>query len=109
MNAPSTRSKLLAMTAVSMLVMIDATATAVFVNNMGLAMEANPIMRYVLAETGIMGMFVAKGIGLSIYWSAMRMWKDYTGKEYSLIPDLALIAIFIPVCLGGIGMAVASS
>lgn len=89
------------MSAASLFVLLDAVATSMMVTRYGLDTEANPFMRHVIQTSGFAGMYMVKLAGLALYWASMTWYKDTTGREYDLWPEVLILLVFVPTVVVG--------
>lgn len=75
----------------------DTAATALFVYKYGVEMEANPIMAWVLENTGYTGFILWKLITLA-FWLLLS-------KRINIIIHWSLCIIMVPVVIAGVQVA----
>ena len=85
----------------SWLWLLDTVFTTVFVSNLGLEAEANPIIRNVMAYWGFGGFWLLKALILSGWVLINGLYKDTYKKELDPIINICLVLLMIPVVLAG--------
>lgn len=91
--------------AFTLLWLLDATFTTMFVLQYGVEMEANPFLRDLIAKFGLSALWAIKAIAWLGWYGVNKLYERKRGKPISWTIDAGLVAILIPVCVMGFRVA----
>jgi hypothetical protein len=89
----------------SLLWLLDTVFTTIFVRDLGLEAEANPLIRNVIEFWGFSGFWLLKALILSGWMLLNSLYKDKYNKELPSFINICLTFIMIPVVVTGAIMA----
>jgi Domain of unknown function (DUF5658) len=85
----------------SWLWLLDTVFTTLFVSELGLEAEANPLIRNVIEFWGFGGFWLLKALILSGWILLNSLYKDKYNKELPSFINICLTLIMIPVVIAG--------
>lgn len=91
--------------AFTLLWLLDATFTTMFILQYGVEMEANPFLRDLIAKFGLSALWAIKAIAWLGWYGANKLYERKRGKSISWAIDAGFVAILIPVCVMGFRVA----